>query len=339
MAEDSPIAAHATPMMRQYWAIKAQHPDQLLFYRMGDFYELFFDDAVKAAEALDIALTRRGKHDGEDVPMCGVPVHNAELYLQRLIKRGFRVAVCEQLEDPAAAKKRAGAAKLVRRDVVRIVTPATLTEDELLDARSENLLAAAAPVENEKWAVAWLDLSVGRFTTAEVAGDGLTALLARLDPRELLIPEDRQEDPRLVEWRACLVPLAQRSFAVDGGERRLREAYGVATLDGFGDFGGGERAAAGAVLDYVELTQKRRIPSLQPLVREGERRHLLLDPATRRNLELSEALAGGRPGSLLGEVDRTRTAAGARLLQQHLQGPLTDRTRIEARHARVQALL
>ncbi|TVQ37710.1 MAG: DNA mismatch repair protein MutS [Geminicoccaceae bacterium] len=335
--------ASQTPMMRQYFALKAQHPDQLLFYRMGDFYELFFDDAVQAAEALDIALTRRGKHDGQDVPMCGVPVHHAETYLQRLIRRGFRVAVCEQLEDPAEAKKRKGAAKLVERDVVRIVTPGTLTEDELLDARSENLLAAVASEASiggtGGHAVAWLDLSSGRFAVAATAADGLTALLSRLDPRELLVAEEDQSRDGLTEWHDRLVPLASRSFTAEGGVRRLLEAYGIATLDGFGSFEPLECAAAGAVLDYVLLTQKGARPQLQPLVREGANRHLLLDPATRRNLELTEALAGGRAGSLLAAVDRTLSPGGARRLWRDLAGPLTAREAIARRHARVQALV
>ncbi len=333
------VDAAATPMMRQYLAIKAAHPDQLLFYRMGDFYELFFDDAIKAAEALDIALTRRGKHDGQDIPMCGVPVHNAEAYLQRLIRRGFRVAVCEQLEDPAEAKKRPGSAKLVKRNVVRIVTPGTLTEDELLDARRDNYLAAIASEDAMPAAVAWLDLASGRFATAPLPRDGLAAMLARLDPQEVLIPEDRADIAGLAGWQDRLVPLAASSFAPAGGERRLLQAYGVATLDGFGGFTASERGAAGAVLAYVEATQKGAMPTLQPLVREDAAHHLLLDPATRRNLELTEALGGGSQGSLLAAVDRTRTAGGARLLASQLAAPLTDRDRIARRHRRVQALV
>jgi DNA mismatch repair protein MutS len=327
-----------TPMMRQYLTIKSAHPDQLLFYRMGDFYELFFDDAVRAAEALDIALTRRGKHDGEDVPMCGVPVHNAESYLQRLIKKGFRVAICEQLEDPAEARKRAGADKLVRREVVRIVTPGTLTEDELLEARRENLLVGLAET-GDGFALAALDLASGRFALESADSGAVMAALARLDPKELLVPEELVRVPALAEWQACLVPLAAVAFDSRRGTERMLSAYGVATLDGFGRFAEGELAAAGAVLGYVELTQKGAMPPLQPPLGDQAGALLALDPATRRNLELVEAQGGGRAGSLLDSIDRTRTAAGARLLLRHLQGPLTDRALIEARHERVQVLV
>ncbi|MEO1092733.1 MAG: DNA mismatch repair protein MutS [Pseudomonadota bacterium] len=325
-------------MIRQYQAIKSAHPDMLLFYRMGDFYELFFDDAVQAAAALDIALTRRGKHDGEDIPMCGVPVHNAESYLQRLIRSGFRVAVCEQLEDPAEARKRPGAQKLVQRDVVRIVTPGTLTEDELLDARSDSLLVALADGD-AACALAWLDLSSGAFGCEALAAPDLAAALARLQPRELLVGEDRGLPPALAEWQSRAVPLPRSHFEPANGERRVREALGLATLDGLGAFDGAELAAAGAVLAYVELTQKGQRPPLQPLVgqRIGER--LLLDPATRRNLELVEAMGGGRQGSLLHTVDRTITAAGARRLHRDLAGPLTDRAAIARRHDRIEALV
>jgi DNA mismatch repair protein MutS len=331
-----------TPMMRQYRALKAQHPEMLLFYRMGDFYELFFDDAVAAAEALDIALTRRGKDAGEDVPMCGVPVHNAEAYLQRLIRRGFRVAVCEQLEDPEEAKKRKGTAKLVQRDVVRIVTPGTLTEDELLDAREPAFLAAAV-VADEDVALAWLELASGHFQTLATTRDGLAAELARLAPKELLLAERTAADPdlapALADWRARLVPLEAHQLAPAPGAERLRRAYGVESLDAFGTFSDAELGAAGAVLAYVELTQKGALPSLQPLRRQSVEGRLALDPATRRNLELVEPLAGDRGATLLGAVDRTRTAAGARLLQRHLTGPLTDVAAIARRHDRVAAFV
>ena len=335
-------ATAATPMMRQYLALKARHPEALLFYRMGDFYELFFEDAVKAAAALDIALTRRGKHQGEDVPMCGVPVHNAQTYLHRLIEKGFRVAVCEQMEDPEEAKKRKGAAKLVERDVVRIVTPGTLTEDELLDAREDSFLAALAEDE-AGFALAWLELASGYFQTTALPADRLAAELARLEPRELLLAEGHSGDERLrtalADWRTRLVPLASSQLAPRGGRERLERAYGVGALDAFGTFTPAELGAAGAILAYVELTQRGALPGLQPLKSQTTEGQLTLDPATRRNLELTEALTGGRAGSLTAAVDRTLTAAGARLLQRHLAGPLTDRTAIETRHARVDALL
>jgi DNA mismatch repair protein MutS len=330
----------STPMMRQYRALKAQHPEVLLFYRMGDFYELFFDDAVTAATALDIALTRRGKDAGEDIPMCGVPVHNAEAYLQRLIRQGFRVAVCEQLEDPEEAKKRKGAAKLVQRDVVRIVTPGTLTEDELLDAREPSFLAALAR-DAEDAALAWLELASGHFQTLATSPDALAAELARLAPKELLLAESVAGDPELApalaDWRDRLVPLEQHQLAPAPGAERLRRAYGVESLDAFGTFTAAELGAAGAVLAYVELTQKGAMPGLQPLRSQTVEGRLALDPATRRNLELVEPLTGERGATLLGAVDRTRTAAGARLLKRHLTGPLTDVAAIAARHDRVEA--
>jgi DNA mismatch repair protein MutS len=334
--------AASTPMMRQYRALKAQHPETLLFYRMGDFYELFFDDAVVAAEALDIALTRRGKDGGEDVAMCGVPVHNAEAYLQRLIRRGFRVAVCEQLEDPEEAKKRKGPNKLVQRDVVRIVTPGTLTEDELLDAREPSFLAALA-VDAGDVAVAWLELASGHFQTLATGRDAVAAELARLAPKELLLAESAAADPELApalaDWRDRLVPLEAHQLAPAAGAERLRRAYGVDSLDAFGTFAAVELGAAGAVLAYVELTQKGARPTLQPLRSQTVEGRLGLDPATRRNLELVEPLAGERGATLLGAVDRTRTAAGARLLKRHLTGPLTERDAIAARHDRVAALV
>ena len=333
-----------TPMMRQYRALKAQHPDMLLFYRMGDFYELFFDDAVAAAEALDIALTRRGKENGTDVAMCGVPVHNAETYLQRLIRRGFRVAVCEQLEDPEEAKKRKGAAKLVQRDVVRIVTPGTLVEDELLDARAPSFLAAlAVEGDGDDAALAWLELASGHFRTLATTRSTLATELARLAPQELLAAESVIADPAvapaLAEWRDRLVPLEAHQLAAGAGAERLRRAYGVESLDGFGTFTAAELGAAGAVLAYVELTQKGATPGLQPLSSQTVEGRLALDPATRRNLELVEPLAGERGATLLAAVDRTRTAAGARLLVHHLTGPLTDLAAIAARHDRVEALV
>ena len=332
----------STPMMRQYRALKAQHPDTLLFYRMGDFYELFFDDAVVAAEALDIALTRRGKEGGEDVAMCGVPVHNAEAYLQRLIRRGFRVAVCEQLEDPEEAKKRKGSAKLVQRDVVRVVTPGTVTEDELLDAREPSFLAALA-VDACDVALAWLELASGHFQTLATGRDGVAAELARLAPKELLLAESAAVDPELApalaDWRDRLVPLQAHQLAPEAGADRLRRAYDIESLDAFGSFAAVELGAAGAVLAYVELTQKGARPTLQPLRSQTVEGRLGLDPATRRNLELVEPLAGERGATLLGAVDRTRTAAGARLLKRHLTGPLTERDAIAARHDRVAALV
>src|SRR5712675_3453400 len=218
------IPADATPMMRQYLAIKAAHPDHLLFYRMGDFYELFFEDAVKAASALSIALTKRGKHDGGDIPMCGVPVHAAEAYLEKLIRKGFRVAVCEQMEDPALAKKR-GAKSPVKREVIRLVTPGTLTEETLLDARAPSVLAALGRAAGEL-ALAWADISTGDFALESVAPADLPQALARLSPRELLVPDALLSDewlgPALKELGSRLTPRPPASFDSQSGERLLK---------------------------------------------------------------------------------------------------------------------
>jgi DNA mismatch repair protein MutS len=330
---NAPAAEPATPMMAQYLAIKERHRDGLLFYRMGDFYELFFDDAVKAAAALDIQLTKRGHHLGEDIPMCGVPVHAAETYLARLIKAGFRVAVCEQMEDPAEAKKRGPKAAL-RRDVVRIVTPGTLTEDSLLDARRNNYLAALAEARGAL-ALAWLDLSTGAFHLQPVPAGGLAAFLARVAPGELLVPERLVQRPDLYElwgaWKAALTPLPGPRFDSENGRKRLEEFYGVRVLDGFGAFDRAELAAGGALLDYVRLTQIGRLPLLQVPRRLAADAAMEIDPATRRNLELTETLAGERKGSLLATIDRTVTGAGARLLAERLAMPLTDPAAISAR--------
>ncbi len=331
--EPPPPPEAATPAMAQYLELKRQHRDCLLFYRMGDFYELFFDDAVKAAAALDIQLTKRGRHDGEDIPMCGVPVHAAESYLARLIRGGFRVAVCEQMEDPAEAKKR-GSKSAIRRAVVRIVTPGTLTEETLLDARRNNYLAALADAAGEL-ALAWLELSTGAFRLQGVTAAGLGSALARLAPGEVLVPERLLQRPELIEllgdWQSRLTPLAGARFDSENGRKRLEALYGVRALDGFGSFSRAELAAGGALVDYVNLTQQGKAPLLQPPRRIGAGAVMEIDAATRRNLELTETLSGERRGSLLAIIDRTITGAGARLLAEHLAAPLTDPRAIAVR--------
>jgi DNA mismatch repair protein MutS len=326
-------STEATPAMAQYLDLKRAHPDCLLFYRMGDFYELFFEDSKKAAAALDIQLTKRGKHEGEDIPMCGVPVHAAEAYLSRLIRQGFRVAVCEQMEDPAEAKKR-GSKSPVRRAVVRIVTPGTLTEDALLDARRHNYLAALADASGDL-AIAWLDLSTGEFATQAVPTASLGAVLARIAPGELLLPERLLAKPDLVELfqphKDDLTPQPSARFDSENGRKRLEALYGVRELAGFGAFTRAEVAAAGALVDYVELTQQGKLPALRAPKRFGSGDVMEIDAATRRNLELTGSLTGDRNGSLLAAIDRTETGAGARLLADYLAAPLTDPLEIEAR--------
>ncbi|OIQ33339.1 MAG: DNA mismatch repair protein MutS [Alphaproteobacteria bacterium MedPE-SWcel] len=311
-----------TPMMAQYLEIKAQYPDALLFYRMGDFYEMFFDDAVNAAEALDIALTKRGKHEDRDIPMCGVPVHAAEGYLLTLIRKGFRVAVGEQLESPAEAKKR-GAKSVVKRDVVRLVTPGTLTEDSLLEARRHNFLVSYAELRDQA-ALAWADISTGVFHVMPIARVRLSPELARLAPSELIIADGPIYDatrPLAEEYKIPLTPLGKASFDSTAADKRLCSLFNVGALDGFGTFSRAEISAMGAVVDYLEITQKGKLPLLQPPQQEAEDRTVQIDASTRRNLELTRSLSGGRAGSLLSVIDRTVTPGGGRLLEQRLSSP------------------
>ena len=326
MSEDS-----VTPMMAQYLEIKAANPGALLFYRMGDFYEMFFDDAIAASEALDIALTRRGKHLGEDIAMCGVPVHAAEGYLLTLIRKGFRVAIAEQLEDPAEARKR-GSKSVVRRDVVRLVTPGTLTEESLLDARRHNFLAAYAEVR-EGAALAWVDISTGEFRVMSCPPARLAPELARLSPREVLLSETRESDwsGLIAESGAAATALSRASFDSTAADRRLCILFGVTTLDAFGSFDRADLSAMGAIVDYLDLTQRGKLPLLRPPVAETQGGTMQIDAATRRNLEITASLSGGRDGSLLSAVDRTVTAGGARLLERRLSGPSRDLGVIQGR--------
>ncbi|TDR89163.1 DNA mismatch repair protein MutS [Enterovirga rhinocerotis] len=328
-SEGVPPAAAPTPMMAQYLEIKAAHPDCLLFYRMGDFYELFFADAELASRTLGIVLTKRGKHAGEDIPMCGVPIERGEDALARLIAGGHRVAVCEQTEDPAEAKKRGGKS-VVRRAVVRLVTPGTLTEERLLDPGAQNILAAVARRrEGRDWlyGLAGLDVSTGRFTVVESDREGLAAELARLDPREIVVPDTIHDDPDLKAlWRdspAAVTPMPRDGIDAASAERRIRDYFEVGTLDSFGTFTKAEVTAAGAALAYLERTQYGARPRLSPPTRQEAGGRLLIDPATRANLELVRTTGGERTGSLLDAVDRTVTAAGSRLLAERLAGPLT----------------
>ncbi|MEO0692511.1 MAG: DNA mismatch repair protein MutS [Pseudomonadota bacterium] len=326
-------------MMAQYLDIKSGYADALLFYRMGDFYELFFDDAVAAAAALDIALTKRGKHLGEDIPMCGVPVHAAENYLLTLIRKGFRVAVCEQMEDPSEAKKR-GSKSVVKREVVRLVTPGTLTEDALLDARRHNYLASFSVVRGEA-ALAWADISTGAFAVMPIGAERLAAELARLGAREVLVSEAGfHEFAEIVsEQGAQATPLSRASFDSTGAEKRLTTLFAVKTLEAYGSFTRAEVSAMGALVDYLDITQKGAMPRLQPPVREAEDSAVQIDAATRRNLEITRSLTGGREGSLLATIDRTVTAAGGRLLEQRLSGASRDLPLIRARHDAIAHLI
>nr|WP_321442630.1 DNA mismatch repair protein MutS [uncultured Cohaesibacter sp.] len=327
-----------TPMMEQFLEIKAANPESLLFYRMGDFYELFFDDAIEASKALGITLTKRGKHLGEDIPMCGVPIHAAEGYLERLIAVGYKVAVCEQTEDPAEAKKR-GSKSVVRRDVVRLVTPGTLTEDSLLDASSSNYLAAIARVkkgdEGHLYGLSWLDLSTGDYGVLALDHLRLGAELARLDPREVIVADHMlgEEDIRPLQdmLRASFSPVPRAFFDGASAERRLLDYFGLSTLDGHGHFDRVELMAASAVLAYVEKTQLGARPPLSPPEREVSTRTMSIDAATRANLELVRTLSGDKKGSLLSVIDRTVTGGGSRLLAARLAAPLAQLDDILAR--------
>ena len=338
---------HVTPVMAQFIEIKAANPDCLLFYRMGDFYELFFEDAEIAARALGIVLTKRGKHHGQDIPMCGVPIHRSDEYLHRLIALGHRVAVCEQLEDPAEAKKR-GSKSVVKRDVVRLVTPGTLTEDSLLDARRNNYLLAVARArlssvgEEARFALAWIDISTGEFRITETTRAALAAEIARLEPGEILVSDALYGDADLVPyWRSlpAVTPLTRDVFDSATAERRLTTFFSVATSDAFGALTRLELTAAAACVTYVERTQLGQRPPLSPPMRESAGASMAIDQATRGNLELTRTLGGERRGSLLDAIDRTVTSAGSRLLAQRLSAPLTASAEIDRRLDAVAALV
>ncbi len=326
----------ATPLMAQYLAVKKQHQECLLFFRLGDFYEMFFDDAIVASKALDIALTRRGQHQGKDVPMCGVPAHAYESYVAKLIRAGHRVAICEQKETPEEAKKQAknrGGKTIVARDVIRIITPGTLTEDSLLDARAPNFLACLANAGADM-AVAWCDIVSGHISVQSVTPSDLPGVLARLDASEILIADRLVQKPELFEilasWRDRLTPQPNSRFDSDNAKRRLLDLYHVGDLSAFGDFSRAELAALGSLLDYVELTQKTDLKHFSGPQKSGALQ-VAIDAATRRNLELTRTLTGERQGSLLATIDRTETGAGARLLAARLANPLTDTGAITAR--------
>jgi DNA mismatch repair protein MutS len=329
-AEPSEGAARVTPMMEQYLEIKAANPGLLLFYRMGDFYELFFEDAEIAARTLGIVLTKRGKHQGMDIPMCGVPVERSEDYLHRLIAAGHRVAVCEQTEDPAAARAR-GNKSVVRRDVVRLVTPGTLTEDTLLDARTNNYLLAIARARAssgvDRMGLAWIDISTSEFIVTECSPGELAATLSRVNPNEVIVTDalygDAQLGPLLRELPA-VTPLTRDFFDSATAERRLCDYFAVATMDGFGAMSRLEATSAAAAVTYIDRTQVGKRPPLSPPSREATGSTMAIDPATRANLELTRTLSGERRGSLLDAIDCTVTAAGSRLLAQRLAAPLTE---------------
>ena len=322
-----------TLMMRQFWEIKAQHPDHLLFFRMGDFYELFFEDAEVAAACLDITLTKRGKHADQQVAMCGVPHHAYEVYLAKLIRNGYRVAICEQMEHPAEAKKR-GSKSVVKRSVTRVVTAGTLTEDSLLDSRAANYLVALVH-KRDSVGVAWADVSTGGFFVGSITLAALPAHLARLNPSELLISEALLGLEDLydlwAEYQNRISPRPDRLFDARIGEQRLKDVFNVAALDAFGAFAPLEFAAMGALLDYISLTQVDTATRLLPPQKESDGGTMTIDAATRRSLELVRCQNGAEEGSLLHTIDRTVTSAGARTFSADITAPLTDADAIVAR--------
>lgn len=332
----APNTSGATPVMAQFLEIKAANADSLLFFRMGDFYELFFDDAAIASQVLGIALTKRGKHNGEDIPMAGVPVHAAQDYLHRLIKAGHKVAVCEQIENPADAKKR-GSKSVVKRDVVRLVTPGTLTEDALLPARSSNWLVALAPdAGDDKVGLAWLDLSTGAFHVALADLKKVEAELARLTPAETLYPDTLDPDgpvmDALLRLGGALSPQDGALFHGGHAGEKVAAAFGVSSPDSFGALGREELRAAAALIGYVERTQKQAFAGLQPPVRERMDGTMAIDEATRASLDLVRARTGENAVTLLSVIDRCVSAAGTRRLAQQISAPLMDLDAIAARH-------
>ena len=331
-----------TPMMAQYHVIKSTHPDCLLFYRMGDFYELFYDDAILAANILDITLTKRGKSNGNDIAMCGVPYHSYEPYLAKLIKAGHKVAICEQTETPDQAKARAKkegkspSKALVNREAIRIVTQGTLTEEHLLDARQNNYICGIAETGGDT-SIAWLELSTGAFAVQTTTQDNVRAILERISPGEIVLQESSEHN--IPENGITITKQPNSAFDFQNAGQVLCTLFDVKTLDGLGDFTHTEVSAAGALISYILCTQKGKVPHIDGLEKLTSGSVMEIDAATRKNLELIRTLAGERKGSLLETIDCTVTAAGARLLQSCVSAPLADVNRINTRLNRVESFL
>lgn len=342
---DGYIASGHTPMMAQYHTIKDEHPECLLFYRMGDFYELFYDDAITASQVLDITLTKRGKNNGDDIPMCGVPFHSYEPYLAKLIRNGYKVAVCEQTETPEQAKARAKAEgkpaskALVNREVSRVVTQGTLTEDNLLHARESNYIAALHEIRGE-YGVAWLELSTGEFYVQKGSENEIFSALARIDCKELLLSDPFIQNPNLYErlalYKSRITSQSPTFFNAENARKKLEHLFEVDTLDSFGNFSRAQISAAGALLDYILRTQKGQLPYIRPLVEIAGQDVIEIDGATRQNLELLRTLNGNRQGSLISIIDKTKSSLGARLLQKRISAPLYNKEAIENRYNETQ---
>ena len=324
-------------MMEQYLAIKNQHRDALLFYRMGDFYELFFEDAVVASKALDIALTKRGKSNGIDIPMCGVPFHSADNYLPKLIKKGFNVAVCEQTETAEEAKSKLKKGPL-KREVVRIISPGTLTEDNLLQRKNNNYLGAIS-IFNGSISVAWVDVSTGYFKSRLIGKEKnsnqkqlLTNFLLRKDFSEILISDDMDMDYIIDEWHPIIKKQSPSLFHYQSCFDQICSYYSVISLEGIGFFSNGEIIAAGVLLSYLKLTQCGKIPLLSMIKSENINDFLEIDYFTQKSLEILKNLSGNNEGSLISCIDETKTASGARLLKQRLIEPFNDINLIQDRY-------
>lgn len=340
--QKSPMPANLTPVMAQYWQLKEEYSDSLLFFRLGDFYELFFDDAVIAARDMDIILTKRGKNEGDDIPMCGVPAHAYETYLARLIQKGHKVAICEQVEDPESAKKR-GSKGPLKREVVRVVTPGTLVEENLLSSKQNNFLAAISPVTKSDIGVAVIDLSTGTFFIESTDLKHLPSVLSRLNPVEIVLPDKLLQEPALFEhlnqWKKKLSPLPLARFDRENCRKRLEEVYVVKTLDAFGYFSEAEIRAAGALIDYIQITQKSALKLIDRPRQLKNNQLMIIDPATRKSLELHTTQSGQKAGSLLETIDYTLTAAGSRTLSFYLSAPLTNAEQINHRLDAVEFLI
>ncbi len=332
--EDNKAVAH-TPMMAQYHALKEQYPDSILFYRMGDFYEMFFDDAIAASQCLDITLTKRGKTDGTDIPMCGVPFHSYEPYLAKLIRAGFKVAICEQSETPEEAKKRGGYKALVMRDVVRVVTQGTLTEDTLLSPRDNNYLLSLCDMGGS-YGLAWLDVSTGEFLTQQADQNQIAAAIERISPSEILLQDKIASQNFLSHHKNILTPQSSSLFDFQNAQKKLEGLFGVETLESFGALTRPEISAAGALIDYVVRTQKGKLPHIDKIRQMMFGDVMEIDPATRRSLEITRTQQGERRGSLLDCMDKTLTSGGGRLFQSRLSSPLTNLSDIIKRHDEVE---
>ncbi len=329
---DDYIADGHTPMMAQYLAVKAQYPDCLVFYRMGDFYELFFNDAEIAARVLDITLTKRGRTQGDDIPMCGVPWHSHEAYLSRLIKNGYKVAICEQLETPEQAKQRGGSKAMIRRDVIRVITPGTITEDTLLPASQHNYLAAMAQAGGES-AVAWADISTGQWWVETLPAGSLTSQIAKIMPSELLLRASINNPQTHIPDGVTCSLLPESAFDSLQARQVLTGHY---PNHGWSDFSAAEVSALGVIWHYLSQTQKGNLPMMLAPQRVITGQTLEIDPATRRNLEISQTLQGQRQGSLLWAIDKTMTPAGARLLSARMAAPLASADAINQRLSQVE---